>query len=98
MLLPAVCGALPRSQIKSDGLNVLQGWTQLKAFNEHLLVNFAGTAATLLALQVRRHGLAVPLRLPCACGCRQEWLWGWHAACDCCRLGRSAAALPCMRA
>jgi len=40
-------------KVKSDGLNVLQGWGQLKDFNDHLVVNFAGAAATLLALQVR---------------------------------------------
>jgi hypothetical protein len=39
-------------KVKSDGLNVLQGWNQLKDFNDHLVVNFAGAAATLLALQV----------------------------------------------
>lgn len=38
-------------KVKSDGLNVLQGWGQLKDFNDHLVVNFAGAAATLLALQ-----------------------------------------------
>jgi hypothetical protein len=38
-------------KVKSSGLNVLQGWNQLKDFNDHLVVNFAGAAATLLALQ-----------------------------------------------
>lgn len=43
-------------KVKSDGLNVLQGWNQLKDFNDHLVVNFAGAGATLLALQVRGCG------------------------------------------
>jgi hypothetical protein len=43
-------------KVKSDGLNVLQGWNQLKDFNDHLVVNFAGAAATLLALQVCGEG------------------------------------------
>uniref|UniRef100_A0A383VGL2 Uncharacterized protein n=1 Tax=Tetradesmus obliquus TaxID=3088 RepID=A0A383VGL2_TETOB len=38
-------------KVKGEGLDILQGWTQLKAFNEHLLINFAGAAATTLALQ-----------------------------------------------
>jgi hypothetical protein len=38
-------------KVKGEGLDILQGWTQLKAFNEHLLINFAGAAATVLALQ-----------------------------------------------
>lgn len=40
-------------KVKSSGLDVLQGWAQLKSFNDHLVINFAGAAATLLALQVR---------------------------------------------
>jgi hypothetical protein len=39
------------TKVKGEGLDILQGWTQLKAFNEHLLINFAGAAATVLALQ-----------------------------------------------
>eukprot|EP00882_Tetradesmus_deserticola_P003701 GHRQ01003915.1.p1 GENE.GHRQ01003915.1~~GHRQ01003915.1.p1 ORF type:complete len:181 (+),score=73.56 GHRQ01003915.1:902-1444(+) len=38
-------------KVRGQGLDILQGWTQLKAFNEHLLVNFVGAAATVLALQ-----------------------------------------------
>ncbi|KAF6265331.1 hypothetical protein COO60DRAFT_1479916 [Scenedesmus sp. NREL 46B-D3] len=38
-------------KVKGQGLDILQGWTQLKAFNEHLMVNFVGAAATVLALQ-----------------------------------------------
>ena len=38
-------------QVKEGGLDVLGGWAQLKAFNEHLLINFAGAGATVLALQ-----------------------------------------------
>lgn len=39
------------NRIKSEGLDVLQGWQQMKLFYEHLVVNFAGAAATILALQ-----------------------------------------------
>lgn len=39
------------TRIKSEGLDVLQGWQQMKLFYEHLVVNFAGAAATILALQ-----------------------------------------------
>ena len=38
-------------KVKSEGLDVLQGWQQMKLFYEHLTVNFAGVAATILALQ-----------------------------------------------
>lgn len=38
-------------KVKGEGLDIIQGWGQLKAFNEHLLVNFAGAAAAVLALQ-----------------------------------------------
>eukprot|EP00878_Enallax_costatus_P001419 GHUV01001569.1.p1 GENE.GHUV01001569.1~~GHUV01001569.1.p1 ORF type:complete len:259 (+),score=78.83 GHUV01001569.1:88-864(+) len=39
------------TKVKSDGLDVLQGWQQMKLFYEHLVVNFVGAAATILALQ-----------------------------------------------
>jgi hypothetical protein len=35
-----------------SGLNVLQGWQQMKQFYDHLTVNFVGAAAAMVALQV----------------------------------------------
>lgn len=39
------------SKVNSEGLDILQGWHQMKLFYDHLVVNFAGAAATILALQ-----------------------------------------------
>lgn len=39
------------TKVRSGGLDVLQGWQQMKLFYDHLVVNFAGAAATILALQ-----------------------------------------------
>lgn len=39
------------------GLDVLQGFQQMKAFYDHLTINFVGAAATIMALQVRRRRL-----------------------------------------
>lgn len=65
-------------KVKSDGLNVLQGWNQLKDFNDHLVVNFAGAGATLLALQVW---------WVCVCGggegCVDFGGGGWVRMCAC---------------
>ena len=35
-------GGRPRPQVKTDGLDVLQGWQQMKLFYDHLVVNEPG--------------------------------------------------------
>lgn len=52
-------------KLKDGGLDMLQGWAQMKAFYDHLTINFAGAAATILALQV----LWAASRALQACGC-----------------------------
>eukprot|EP00879_Flechtneria_rotunda_P024915 GHRR01026442.1.p1 GENE.GHRR01026442.1~~GHRR01026442.1.p1 ORF type:complete len:137 (+),score=44.21 GHRR01026442.1:329-739(+) len=39
------------AQANRSGLDVLQGWRQLKLFYDHMIVNFVGAGVTILALQ-----------------------------------------------
>lgn len=56
-------------QVKKDGLDVLQGWEQLKKFYDHMTLNFVGAITTLMALQVGegeegRQGWGTPALVP----------------------------------
>lgn len=44
-------------KVKKDGLGVLDGWTQLKEFFDHMTLNFVGALATLIALLAQVGGM-----------------------------------------